>query len=218
MRAGPRLAGLVVPVASAAALGALTALVALGVTDGLDERVRALFRPRDEWGEMQIGVDWIIETFTPVRLLALLGAATVVTTLRRRSWRPVVTIALALAAAAALTAGLKLLVARPDTHGQLTSMWGAYPSGHTVTVLMTGGGLALLRRARPGVFTWVLVGAATTVMSWVLMVQTVHWATDVVGSALVAVLVLSVAMTATLGDPAGEAENRSEEAGLALRR
>ena len=188
MRARP-----VVPGVAGFALLALTVLVGLGWTQGLDDRMRALFRPGDQWGELQMRVDIFIETFSPRTCVLVLVVATVLVAMWRRSWRPVLAVALTLLAGGVLTAGLQLTVGRPDTHGVVDRLGGSFPSGHVATISVVAGCLVLLARPTPHVLAWIPVALAGGMMGWVILVQTAHWFTDVIGGALVAVLVLALA-------------------------
>jgi len=205
---------LVLPAVSLAALLGLTVLVALGSTQGLDQHVRTLFRPDDQWGDLQIGVDPFIEVFSPVVCVGLLAVATASTAVWRRSWRPVVCVAPAVVAACLLTLALKLLVGRPDTHGVVATLGGSYPSGHVVAVLVAAGCLALLGRSTPTGLTWLLVALAGAVMSWALLVQTAHWFTDVFGGGLVALLVLSLTVHLPFNVCAPTGQRTSRRAGV----
>jgi membrane-associated phospholipid phosphatase len=185
---------LVLRVVSMAALLGLTVLVALGSTQGMDQRVRVLFRPEDQWGDLQVRVDGLIEVLSPLTCVGVLAIATASVAVWRRSWRPVMRVTPALLAAGMLTAGLQLVVGRPDTHGEVAALGGSYPSGHVATVLVAGGCLALLRRPVPKARTWLLVALVGAVLSWAILVQTAHWFTDVLGGVLVALVVLSLAV------------------------
>ena len=183
-----------VGLAALAGLVVLSALVATGVTDGLDDRVRELFRPGDHWGDLQMRVDLVVEGLRPPVTLVLLGLAGLVAALARRSWWPLVSVGATLGVLLALVTGLKLTVGRADTHGDLGTLGGSYPSGHVATVLVAAGCVALLVRRRPGVLAWLLVALVTGVMAWALLVQTAHWFTDVLGGLLVGLVTLSVAV------------------------
>lgn len=206
VRPGPP-PGLVGVLLLAAALGALTVLVAIGATTQLDNWVKELFRPHDEWGDLQVRVDAVVEGLRPGNTLAVLAAVATVVSLVRRSWWPLVCTAGVVAAGVVLTAGLKAAVARPDTHGVVESWRGSYPSGHVAMVLLLGGCTVMLLQRRPGAFAWSLVTLAGAVMAWALLVETAHWFTDVVGGVLVAATVLTAGrhlpFTRAGGDPRG---------------
>ena len=188
-RTGP----LVVAPLAAAGLLALTLLVATGAADAVDRSVRLLFRPDDEWGDAQIRVDGMVNLLSPQTCVAVLAVVAAVVALRRRSWRPLVRAAATALAAGLLTVGLQLLVGRPDTHGDVSSLGGSYPSGHVAMILVAGGCLALLRRGPPGAIAWSLAVSPGVLLAWAILVQTGHWFTDVLGAVLVAALVLSLA-------------------------
>jgi membrane-associated phospholipid phosphatase len=177
-----------------ALLVVLAVLVAAGVTDGLDDRVRELFRPGGHWGDLQMQVDVVVEGLRPPVTVALLGVAGVVAAVVRRSWWPLLSVGATLAVLFVLITALKLTVGRADTHGELGSLGGSFPSGHVATVLVGAGCVALLVRRHPGVLAWLLVALVTGVMAWALLVQTAHWFTDVVGGVLAGLVTLSVAV------------------------
>lgn len=175
------------------ALLVLSVLVATDRTVPLDDWARQLFRPHDHWGDLQVRVDTVVEGLRPRNSVALLVVVTAVVAVVRRSWWPVVSVAAVGAAGALLTLVLKGVVGRADTHGDLGSLSGSYPSGHVVMVLLLAGCTVLLVREHPGPLAWSLVGLAGAVMAWALLVQTAHWLTDVLGAVLIGVVVLSLA-------------------------
>jgi len=183
----------IVALGAGVALVVLTVLVATGGTARVDEWAKSFFRPREEWGRLQVQVDVLVEGLRPRNSAALLILGTVLVAARRRSWWPVACAAVVGATGTALTLGLKAAVGRVDTHGEVGPTGGSFPSGHVVVLLMAAGCLALLLRQRPGRMAWFLVGLAAGTMAWALLVQTAHWLTDVVGALLIGVLVLSVA-------------------------
>ena len=208
-------AGAIAAVALVALL-ALSVLVATGRTVPLDDWVRELFRPHDQWGDLQVRVDTVVEGLRPRNSGALLLIVTAVVAVVRRSWWPVASVAAVVAAGAVLTLVLKAVVGRADTHGDLGALSGSYPSGHVVMVLLLVGCTVLLVRERPGPLAWSLVGLGGAVMAWALLVQTAHWLTDVVGAVLIGVLVLSLAarlpFTPTTGSGTSRPADRSPAA------
>jgi hypothetical protein len=183
-----------VGVGALVALVVLAVLVATGVTHGLDDRVRELFRPGDQWGDLQVQVDPIHEWFRPPITGGLLLLATAVAVVLRRSWWPAVCVAVTAGTAVGLAGVLGLTIDRADTHGDIGPLGGSFPSGHVVTIITAAGCVALLSRGRPGRLAWTLVGLAGGVVGWALLVQTAHWFTDVVGGVLVAVVALALAV------------------------
>ena len=175
------------------ALVILSVVVAADRTVALDSWARELFRPDDEWGRLQVQVDVIVEGLRPRNAGALLALVTAAVALWRRSWSPVVCVALVFATGIAMTLALKAIVGRADTHGQLGTLGGSYPSGHVVVLFLLTGCIVLLVWEHPSRLAWSLVGAVALVMAWALLVQTAHWLTDVVGAVLIGVLILSVA-------------------------
>lgn len=184
---------ILVGVLAGAALVALSVGVGAGGTVALDDWARELFRPGDEWGRLQIQVDVIVEGLRPRNTLALLALVSALAALWHRAWWPVGRVAVVGGAGIAMTLALKAVVGRADTHGELGTLGGSYPSGHVVALLLLAGCTALLLWEHPGRLAWSLVGAMGLVMAWALMVQTAHWLTDVVGAVLIGVVVLSAA-------------------------
>ena len=163
----------------------------------MDEWAKSFFRPREEWGRLQVQVDVLVEGLRPRNSAALLILGTVLVAARRR-WSFTCRCACAAVVGAtgtALTLGLKAAVGRVDTHGEVGPTGGKLPHTPATSSCCSWppGCLALLLRQRPGRMAWFLVGLAAGTMAWALLVQTAHWLTDVVGALLIGVLVLSVA-------------------------
>jgi membrane-associated phospholipid phosphatase len=175
----------------------LAVLVHLGLTRPFDETVRQWARPDDVWGPLQLRVDTIVEGLRPVVALPVLVVVAAAVGLARRSARPLVVAAAGALMLVVVTVGVKLLLHRPDPHGDLSDHGGSFPSGHTATLVVCAGLVTLL--LRPGGRWWcwfptLLLGAS---MAAALVVQAAHWATDVIGGGLVGVTVL--ATVAALG-------------------
>jgi membrane-associated phospholipid phosphatase len=189
--------------ASICAIGfvALAILVAVHATDHIDVAVRDLFRPRDVWGLAQRRSDRVVEDARPRNLAALLALVAVGVSWRRRSWRPLAYVALIGVAAALLAQAVKVLLARPDPHYENFPHSGSFPSGHTVTVIVSFGGALLLLHARTHWWEWVLVGLGGLAMGLALLVEAAHWFTDVVGGALLAITVLAAMAASPLRKP-----------------
>ena len=174
----------------------LTVLVAVGATERLDVAARQFFHPDDDLGDLEMGVDVIMEGLRPVRAVPLFVLFVLVVSVRRRSWRPAAYAGLVLVVAGIPALATKVLLRRTDPHDVLSSI-GAFPSGHTLVVLVCLGAALLLVRRRPRVWEWLLVLAADAVMAWALLWQSAHWLTDVIGGALLGV----AALAATYGSP-----------------
>lgn len=182
----------------AVAFVVLAVLVALSVTQELDVSARDYFRPDDEWGALQIRVDVVVEGLKPERIIVLLVAGALILAVARRSWRPAVYAASIAVAAGALALVAKVVLHRTDPHHELSAIGGSFPSGHVMTLMVCLGGLVLLLHERSRWWEWLVVGSAGALMAWSLLVQAAHWLTDVVGGALLAVVVLGLASLAPL--------------------
>lgn len=172
------------------AVGVLTLLVLVGVTQPIDDQLRWYFRPDDVWGARQWRADYVVEGLRPSYMLLLVCAVTTAVCAHRRSWRPLMVSASALLGGVVMLLGLKQLVGRPDPHGDVYS--GSFPSGHTMTaMLVVGVCLLLLSGARAAL--WVLTAslAIGLVMGYALLLQAAHWASDIVGGLLVALATLA---------------------------
>jgi membrane-associated phospholipid phosphatase len=170
---------------------ALTALVATGVAQPLDDRLVQYFRPDDVWGERQIRYSPWMHRMRPPLMFALLAGSCLVVSVWRRSWRPAV-LGLALGAtSAALVFLVKLAVERPDPHGDVPQFGGSYPSGHMVAVLVCLGGCLLVLGPRTRWWWWALPAAAAGLMTAALLLSAAHWTSDVVGGALLALVLLT---------------------------
>ena len=174
-----------------AAFAALAVTVKLTWWDSIDSTVRYWFRPGDEWGPGQRRADLVVEGFQPAAMLALLLVVVILVCWRRHSIRPALIPAVVVLITAALAVTTKTLVARPDTHDVIRGEGGSFPSGH---VLAVAAGLTLIidlvwpRAPRAIRIVPVLMA---TLMGYCLLVEAAHWATDVAGGALLAVVVLA---------------------------
>jgi membrane-associated phospholipid phosphatase len=174
-----------------AAFVLLTGCVALDVTEGLDLRVYAWARPRDEWALGQVRWAPVVHALRPSVMAAAVAAVAGAVCLVRRTVRPAIVAAAAVATAALVTLLVKVALARPDPHSTGSGHGGSFPSGHTVGVVL---GVALVvhllaPRAVRGL--WVGAAAAGLVMGIGLVVIGAHWASDVVGGLLLGFAVLA---------------------------
>lgn len=171
---------------------ALTVLVLRGVTQPVDTRVFHRLRPEDGWGDAQVRFAPWIGRLRPEHMYVLLAATSVVVSLWRRSVWPLL-FALALAAGAAvLTVAVKLVGQRGDPHGFVAQSGGAYPSGHTVTLVVCLGGCLLVIWPRVRWWLWLPVVGAAALLGTSLLVAGAHWFTDVLGGMLLGVALLAV--------------------------
>jgi membrane-associated phospholipid phosphatase len=175
---------------SAAAFGVTTALVTAHLTRGIDRATGHLFRPDDDWGPTQLRFDHVVEGLRPERLLILLAAATVLATLLRRSWSPLVLVVPPVVVTACITWAVKVAVHRPDPNGGITDTGGSYPSGHMIALIVCGGLCVLLVR-RTRWWLWCVVVALAGVMAVSLLVTTAHWLTDIVGGTFLGLAVIA---------------------------
>lgn len=176
--------------ACCAAFLLLAVLVATGATQALDVATVALLRPDDEWGTTQVRFSPWLERLQPSRMFLLLGVTAAVAAARRRSWRPLVVGAVLATSTVALTVLAKIVLERPDPHGYVTSSGGSYPSGHMAALVACLGGCVLVLGPRVRWWHWTPVVAGTALLAWAQLVSAAHWLTDLLGGALLALVVL----------------------------
>lgn len=201
---------LLIAVVAAAAFVALLGLVARHLTDGWDGVIRQLARPADVWGEWQLRADVVVEGLRPGIVGPALALFAAVHSAARRSLRPAVLVTVGGGAATALTLLVKYLVARPDPHHGELSHGGSFPSGHTMSVTVAAGLVVLLLRPAAK-WAWLLPASLGGLMAVSLVVQAAHWASDVVGGALVALAVLAGVQAGGLARWARGGSLRSED-------
>lgn len=218
MGSGRPRGALVVCLGCALAFVVVTLLVVTHVTDHLDDVVRDVFRPHDEWGTTQLRADHIVEGLKPPIMALFLAAVAGAWSLHRRSWWPAIYAAAIGGCAVALVETIKIVLGRADPHGDVPTLGGSYPSGHTVSVLVCLGGALLVVRARTLWWQWLLVGLVALAMGVALLIEAAHWVTDVVGGALLAVALLASASTWPLrrrsagdGAPVGQQDRPSQD-------
>lgn len=170
---------------------ALAVLATVAPRNGFDVAVRDVARPGDDWGPAQQRWDVLQNALQPVVVLALLVAATLWAVVRRRSLRPALTTAVAAVSGVAVVAVSKALVARPDAFSAPGVPSGSFPSGHTFTAVAFLGLALLAVRPRPPAWAWGVVLLLGAGMGISLLVQGVHWATDVLASLLLGVACLA---------------------------
>lgn len=140
-------------------------------------------------------VTWLGATAVTVPLLAIGGG---LLARRRRSWVPVLDIAVVYGAAVLLHAVVGPLVHRhrPPATDWLASAGGwAYPSGHTTQTVAAWGILAVIVSAGTSPRTRVVAGSTAVSVAALVAVSRVylgvHWATDVMGAAAMSTAVLA---------------------------
>jgi membrane-associated phospholipid phosphatase len=180
---------------AAAAYIGLTWAVATGHTEPADEAVYDLFRPGGTCGWPQEFLGDVANGARPVVCLFVLGVVVAWTAMRRRSWQPIGVAALLTAPTAAVVIATKWIVDRTDPAGGFVPHDGSFPSGHTAIILVCTAGVALVLRW-PGSRPWsmVVVVAIGAMMAYSLLVVGLHWLSDVVGGALLALSVLTACM------------------------
>jgi membrane-associated phospholipid phosphatase len=190
---------------SAVAFVLLSVIVATGITQPLDNAARELFRPGDRWGDVQTRFGYMVDGLSPPITGPLLAVGSAIAAWRWRSLRLLVFAGATGCLAVVLTLGAKAVLRRPDGHGDLHGFASSYPSGHLVMLLVSAGALLLI--FAPGApRLWAALGVVVVLMGVSILVVAMHWLTDVVGSALLGVTVLSVAGLSrswVLGTPAG---------------
>jgi membrane-associated phospholipid phosphatase len=96
-----------------------------------------------------------------------------------------------------VTLGTKWVMAHTETDAMPVAH-GSFPSGHTVSVIVAFGLVALLLRPRTR-WGWVLPGVMGCLMAWAVLVAAVHPATDVLGAGLLAIAAVGSARATGLG-------------------
>ena len=132
--------------------------------------------------------DVLSPPFDVTVLLAVAGAVAN----RRGNWRPLIFAAGLLGVLSVSVLGLKYGIGRPPPDAMAHAK-GAFPSGHTASLLVCGGGLVFLLvppRRRPA--AWLALAATTTVLAGCLVYDRFHWFSDVVAAAALGVVVLGV--------------------------
>ncbi len=170
----------------------LTVLVVTRATQAVDQSVLDRLRPFDAWGEAQVGWSPWMDRLRPEHMYLLLGAVALGASLWRGSWWPAVLAVVLAGVSAGLALALKAAVHRTDPHGFVTDSGGAFPSGHTVALVVCLGGCLLVLRPRVRWWLWLLVPAAGALLTTSLLVAGAHWLTDVLGGALLGVALLAV--------------------------
>ena len=174
-----------------AAFVLLTGCVALGVTDGLDLRLFAWARPHDEWAPGQVRWAPVVDALRPPVMATAVAAVAGAVCLVRRTVRPALVPAAAVATAALVTLLVKVALARPDPHGTGTGHGGSFPSGHTVSVVLGVALVVHLLAPRALRVLWAGAAAAGLFMGTGLVVIGAHWVSDVVGGLLLGFAVLA---------------------------
>ncbi len=179
----------------------------LGVSQDVVAREElALLDPRVHAWALAHRLGWPTHVFQAVTWLGsnavvvpLLVAATLLACRSRRSWRPLVAVAVVYAAALLLHAGVGELIRRhrPPAADWLAGASGwSYPSGHTIQATVAYGVLlVLLTPGRTKRTRLMLTGAYALIVLAVAASRVylgVHWLTDVLGSMALGLALLAV--------------------------
>ena len=167
-------------------------LGALHLTDGLDDVARHATNPGGQWGAPQQQANRIAEMLGPAHLLALLALACMAVAGRSRSWRPLSYFCALVAPGVGIELALKWLLPRVDRQGELGHTGGSFPSGHMFVAVICSGGVVLLLTTRLRWWHWIVAAIAPAVVGVTLMIAVVHWASDVVGGALLGTSLLAL--------------------------
>jgi membrane-associated phospholipid phosphatase len=173
--------------------GAFVALATsahLGLLNTFDTIIREWARPDDEWGSAQLRADYVVEGLRPIVVASVLAALTIAICVIRRSPRPAFFVGGVWLVTVAITYTAKLVVGRPDTHGIVDRLGGSFPSGHTISVIVCLGLGVLIAQRRVGRWVWLIPALVGVLMGASLVVQAAHWSTDILGSGLLATVVL----------------------------
>lgn len=189
---------MIVPIGVAACYLALAIAVHLRLLDPLDLAVRSASRPGDAWGRVQLDASGVADHLDPSRVATLLIAGAAAVSVARRTFRPLAAVAVVFVPVAVVVLASKWVMAHsaPDT-GPVAH--GSFPSGHTVTAVVSVGLLVLLMRQRPR-WGWLLPVLAGFVVGTALVLASIHPATDVLGAGLLAAAGLTAASAAGLGE------------------
>lgn len=181
----PRRTLVVAVVAVVLVLGGGVALQASSVDLGVVQAMNTLHT-----GAVGAVATAVYRVFSPVEAVALTALATVVIAVLRRDVRPAAAFAVVIAVTWLPSAVVKLVVDRPRPEASLLAhpfapaqLDGSYPSGHTVFV--TAAAIAvvwLLRDTRAARATVVAAPLAVLVVACALLVDGVHFPTDVLAS------------------------------------
>ena len=180
--------------------GVLALLTALVVTGAVVHRIDlAILHAADpnRWGRLQRFCDHLVEDFRPAHVMLAFAVAASAIAIRRRSVFPLLFAGVCQGAASLAVVALKTAVAARDPHQGLIN-GGSFPSGHTAELMLAFGTVALLTSGRAAKAMWTLTALATTGMGAALIIEGAHWASDVIGGALLAGIILTLARAACI--------------------
>jgi membrane-associated phospholipid phosphatase len=153
--------------------------------------VQDVFVPGGRWNHSHQVVSNIPDVVSTPRLIIGLALATAALAAWHRSVTPLLTAGVLVVVTVISVVGTKHVTARPDTGGHLAG--GSFPSGHMAMAVVTVGGVLLLALPRTRWWQWVAVSPVWLSMAGCLLYGDIHWATDVIGGALLAWALLGVA-------------------------
>jgi membrane-associated phospholipid phosphatase len=176
---------------SGAAFLALLVMNTLHQTQGLDDLVWRVTDPGGEWGFRQLLAVRISDALQPTHMIGLFAVVSAAIGGYRRSWRPLGRFALLVAPAIMVELGLKWSLPRVNPRPYLGHTGGSFPSGHMLSAVICSGGAVLLLATRHRWWHWLLAMVAPAVVGASLMIGVLHWASDVVGGALLGTSLLA---------------------------
>ena len=182
---------------SGAAFLALMVLNTLHQTQHLDVVVWRATDPDGGWGTLQLRAVRIIDALQPTHLIALFAVVSVVVAERRRSWQPVCYFCLLVVPAVLLELGLKWILPRVNPRPYLSHTGGSFPSGHMLSAVICSGGIVLLLATRSRWWHWLLAVTVPAAVGAALLIGDFHWASDVVGGALLGTSLLAISALAS---------------------
>ena len=167
----------------------------LGALDRALEHVLTLNRPNG----LRAAASLLTTLGNPTVVVPFLLTVAVGVSLRSRSWRPLLSALLAMAALAAAVLSLKYAVARPGPAG-IAAHGGAWPSGHTTTAVVVWGVFVQMLRLH-GAPRRLLAGVLPVVVGATLVFAGYHWLSDVLAGWVLGNLLLLVAVRSEMSRP-----------------
>jgi len=188
----------------------LAVLVATSVTAGADADLWSLLGRLNRAGSAHLVIRFLYRFGQFVLVLAAVAGVSALTSVKRRSWRPLLVAVGALGVLDVLMLGFKYPLGRSYPHSGLNRVFGsgpsfeAFPSGHaahaTIGMLLLAALISRLLPASSGRDWWgmrpwsvLLAGVLAFGAGIVNIVQGYHWTTDVLGGWIIGLAVFVVA-------------------------